>query len=350
MTKFNEIFSSVVKYFRPRSAHSDDFRLGAIHYKMLFGLLIASSLLTGLTAWYSQIECQEHNKASFDASLVKQWCYANSMFVVDYTNAGEPYGISNSHRAQTSKVVFLKYYQWVTLALFIQAVLFQIPRIVWKSIEGGRLRRMTDLVKNLEFVPAGDRTAKVALVVDYFMQAPRRHRDRNYFLYCALCQFSYLIITISQIYFTDAFLNRQFIFLMPRWFLGEPILQQVFPTQAKCLYRTYGAGGDLQKHDFLCVLAMNILISKLYLLLWLLLAIALIAAIFQTIYLIALCFSTRMQRNLSRDREFLDKLSCSAGDCLLLKFFRESIDCVVYAEFKKLASLRAEESGKPAEG
>lgn len=67
MPQFNEFFSSVVKHFRPKSSHADDFRLGAIHYKLLFGLLIVSSLLTGLTAWYSQIECQLLDKAAFDA-------------------------------------------------------------------------------------------------------------------------------------------------------------------------------------------------------------------------------------------------------------------------------------------
>lgn len=201
---------------------------------------------------------------------------------------------------------------------------------------------MTDIVKNLEFVPASDRTAKVALVVEYFLKASRRQRDRKYFLYCALCQFSYLIITLLQIQFTEFFLNKQFISLVPLWLAGHPVLSEVFPTQAKCLYRTYGPGGGLQKHDFLCVLALNVLVSKLYLLLWFLLAIALVAAAYQTVYLIALSLSTRMQRNLCKDREFSDKLSCSPGDCLLLKFFRESVDCVTFAEFQRLALQKIE--------
>lgn len=59
-------------------------------------------------------------------SLVKQWCYANSMFVVETPNNTEPYGLHNVHSNPSNTVVNLSYYQWVTLALFAQAVFFQV--------------------------------------------------------------------------------------------------------------------------------------------------------------------------------------------------------------------------------
>lgn len=199
---------------------------------------------------------------------------------------------------------------------------------------------MADSVKNLEFVAPEERAKKIGLLVDYFFQDARRRQTRNYFWYFIFYQVFYIFNTGGQIYFTNLFLNNQFLFLVPSWLGGEPVLDRVFPMQAKCTYQDYGAAGDLQKHDFLCVLAMNILIRKLYVMLWFLLSIALLAAVYQLFYIIKMIISVSMRRKMTKDKEFLDQIHCSEGDCLLLMFFRESVDCVTYAEFKKLALLK----------
>lgn len=43
---------------------------------------------------------------------------------------------------------------------------------------------------------------------------------------------------------------------------------QVFPRVTKCTFHKYGASGSIQKHDALCVLALNILNEKIYIFLW----------------------------------------------------------------------------------
>ena len=207
---------------------------------------------------------------------------------------------------------------------------------------------MADSVKNLEFVPAEERAKKVSLLVDYFTNAARRNDSRNYLLYFIFCQYFYLLNTAAQVYFTDAFLNEQFLMLVPKWLGGEPILDRVFPMQAKCKYVDHGVGGDLQSHDLTCVLAMNVLIRKLYLLLWFLLAIASIVSVFQAFFIIALLLSTTYSRRWSEDKELLEKLDCTASDCLLLKFLKESVDCVVYDEFTKEALARHSGGGPEA--
>jgi hypothetical protein len=60
-------------------------------------------------------------------------------------------------------VKYHKYYQWVCFVLFLQAALFYIPRYLWKSSEGGKIRMLvqelqvgwiTDIksLKNLVFL------------------------------------------------------------------------------------------------------------------------------------------------------------------------------------------------------
>jgi innexin len=42
----------------------------------------------------------------------------------------------------------------------------------------------------------------------------------------------------------------------------------VFPRVTKCTFHKYGPSGSIQKHDALCVLALNILNEKIYIFLW----------------------------------------------------------------------------------
>lgn len=43
---------------------------------------------------------------------------------------------------------------------------------------------------------------------------------------------------------------------------------RVFPRMTKCTFHRYGSSGDVQKHDALCILPLNILNEKIYIFLW----------------------------------------------------------------------------------
>ena len=47
----------------------------------------------------------------------------------------------------------------------------------------------------------------------------------------------------------------------------NPMLR-MFPRLAKCTFHLYGQSGDVERHDALCILPMNIFNEKLYLFLW----------------------------------------------------------------------------------
>lgn len=66
--------------------------------------------------------------AMFFLSLLKQWCYAQSMFIVDGPSAEENIfpGVKNIYGDSRNRVVYIRYYQWVTLCLLMQAACFQV--------------------------------------------------------------------------------------------------------------------------------------------------------------------------------------------------------------------------------
>ena len=64
---------SVVKYFNPAKTIkcAADTKLSAIQYKAVFGILVAFAILSGLTSWYSRIECAAPDSAQVDKKLVE---------------------------------------------------------------------------------------------------------------------------------------------------------------------------------------------------------------------------------------------------------------------------------------
>lgn len=50
-------------------------------------------------------------------------------------------------------------------------------------------------------------------------------------------------------------------------FRNDPMIE-IFPRLTKCTFHKYGPGGSPQKHDTLCLLALNILNEKIFIFLW----------------------------------------------------------------------------------
>lgn len=65
------------------------------------------------------------------------------------------------------KRTYHKYYQWVCFVLFLQAVMFYIPRYLWKMWEGRRLRSLI-LDLDTPIISKEARTEQVEMIVEYF--------------------------------------------------------------------------------------------------------------------------------------------------------------------------------------
>lgn len=89
-------------------------------------------------------------------------------------------------------------------------------------------------------------------------------------MFCEILNMANLLV---QIYMTDVFLGGQFYTLgfkfMEDDFTGPmDALDTVFPKITKCDFYKYGQSGSIQRHDALCVMALNIIHEKIYVILW----------------------------------------------------------------------------------
>jgi hypothetical protein len=166
------------------------------------------------------------------------------------------------------------YYQWVPFMLFLQAIMFYIPHIVYELAEGKKVKSILGSL-HLFVLNKEKRKSAECDLADYFVQTMGIHNFWTIRVMLAHCL--YLVNVVGQMFFTDCFLGREFsrygLTTILRHLDQEPSdrvdpMSQVFPRVTKCTFHKYGPSGTIQRHDVQCVLPINIINEKIYVAFW----------------------------------------------------------------------------------
>ncbi|XP_012284789.1 innexin inx7 [Orussus abietinus] len=260
-----------------------------LHYRATFLALLVSCLLVTSRQFVGEhIKCIADNAIRSD--VINTFCFFTSTYtVVKHLNItsielGDIPHPGIGPATKNDPVIHHAYYQWVPFVLFFQAILFYIPHYLWKKIEGGRLKvlvsglQMASLSLNEKEIVTGnvkvpsrkDRDERIQKIRTAFIN--RLHINRPWAYYMGLCELLNLTNVLMQIYITNAFLGGSFLDLgtsVTENHSGEvDPLDVIFPKVTKCIFHKYGASGGIQRHDALCVMALNIINEKIYTFLW----------------------------------------------------------------------------------
>jgi len=330
--------------FKTISIDNSVFRL---HYKATMFILVLFSLLVTQKQYFGDpIDCIVDR---IPQEMMDTYCWIHSTFTIpDYTNAaiGEqvPHpGIANDDGDH--EVKYHKYYQWVALTLFFQAMCFYAPHFIWKIWEGGKLKM---LVMNLNSPIVEEETKQECKGMLVRYAAVNMLNHNLYFFKFFLCEVLNYINVVLQIYLTDAFLGHEFTTYGIRVIAiseGDPEdrddpMNEIFPKVTKCTFHKYGASGTVETYDGLCVLPLNVLNEKIYIFLWFwFLALAIVttvgliyrfATFFGPVRRILLQAKSRLVP--TEDIEFIVQ-KCSIGDWFLLYQISKNMDRIYYKEF-----------------
>lgn len=261
-----------------------------LHYRATFLILLGACLLVTSRQFIG-----EHIRCITDAgvpqNVINTFCFFTSTYtVVKHMNAtavesGELAHPGVGPAGKYDEVVHHAYYQWVPFVLFFQAISFYMPHYIWRSAEGGRLKylvsglHMASLALSEKPINAGkftvmskkDREQKIKDMRFAFLM--RLHLNRPWAYYLGLCEVLNFVNVIVQIHLTNWFLGGAFLNLGHKVIEDDfeqavDTLDVVFPKVTKCLFHKYGPSGSIQKHDALCVMALNIVNEKIYTFLW----------------------------------------------------------------------------------
>ena len=108
--------------------------------------------------------------------------------------------------AEESELIF---YQWVVFMLVINAILFKIPHLIWKSYEGGIMNAFFS-GKGLKSKLLTEDETNQNIDFDMFYYKKLKGQNNTYYFIFQLCQLFNIGMLILNWWATDAFLGGNF--------------------------------------------------------------------------------------------------------------------------------------------
>ncbi|XP_028523156.1 innexin shaking-B isoform X3 [Apis cerana] len=322
---------------------------------LMFSAIISSKQVVG-----NPIECVHTRDIPVEA--FNSYCWIHSTYFVTRAMLGTngidvvAPGVAPSHgnhhydqgddifsNKETTKNV--KYYQWVAFVLILQAILFYTPRWLWKGWEGGKIHAlMMDL--DIGLCSEVEKKQKKKMLLDYLWENLRFHNWWAYRYY--LCEVLALLNVVGQMFLMNRFFDGAFLTFgidVLRFLESDqedrvdPMIY-VFPRMTKCTFYKYGVSGEVERHDAVCILPLNVVNEKIYVFLWFWFLFLGVLSFITVLYRIVIIFSPRTRVYLLRLRFRLVRKEAvetivrrsKVGDWFLLYMLGENLDTVIYRD------------------
>ncbi|XP_013780373.1 innexin shaking-B-like [Limulus polyphemus] len=320
-----------------------------LHYTITVVVLLAFTIVVSMKQFVGDpIDCLKSREVT--DTFINTFCWIHTTFTMpsayDKVVGKEvPYPGVGSINESTDELKYHKYYQWVCFMLFFQAALFYIPRGLWKLWEGGKIQAlMMDL--DIGMCGEAEKKQKKKLLVDY-LTSSQRHHDwyaARYFI----CESLAFANVVGQMFLMNRFFDGEFLTYglevirfseMDQNDRLDPMIR-VFPRVAKCKMYKYGSSGNLETHDAMCLLPLNIVNEKIYIFLWFwfIMLAALTGMVLVCRVILIACPPVRVYYLNFRFRTVhLDHLHTvvrrgSLGDWFLIYMLGQNIDVVIFKE------------------
>ncbi|XP_076343592.1 innexin inx2-like [Tachypleus tridentatus] len=358
----DKIFGSLKGLFKIQAVVIDNnvFRL---HYKATVVILLAFSLLVTSRQYIGDpIDCISRD--DIPTRVLDTFCWIHTTFSVEgawHKKVGVeiPYPGVDKYTPGEDRI-YHAYYQWVCFVLFFQALMFYFPRYLWKGWEKGRIRALIMELNSPTLTP-DKKQEKRGVLMEYLMD--NIHNHNFYVTAYFFCEALNFVNVVGQMYLMDSFLGGHFSkygskvmqFTEWDWTLRYDPMIRVFPRLTKCTFHKYGSSGDVQRHDAMCILPINIINEKIYVFLWIWFVTLAVASGIVLIYRMVIVFWPRSRLLILRYRarltnaDYLEMVvkRCHLGDWFLLDLLCKNVDSLNYRDL--IADFARKLEGKGAE-
>ena len=318
------------------------------HYRVTVILLLSCCAIVSCQEWLgksNKIDCMlSAQETLIPRDVINSYCYITGGFTVKFeANQGIHPGVGPHVDEETKQHA---YYLWVPLVLILQAASFYTPHLIAKNWQCKSVRSILDGLGDSFFVSNEDSDWRRSVVVKHMAKTLLRH-DR-WALKMLFVDFVYLSVAGINAYAIDLFVGGEFStygvdvvkFLMADSSQRSDPLSQVFPIVTKCNFRKYGPSGTIEKHDAMCVLPLNLINQRIYVLIWFWLVLLILATVIALLWKIAELSTSSFIKHrvkLSCDRQYdykIERLSrhLSFGDWKLVGILEENLPPYVFKQ------------------
>ncbi|RWS23996.1 innexin-like protein [Leptotrombidium deliense] len=346
-----DLFDSLKAFVKQPSCIIDN-QLFRLHYKFTVLILVAFSIMVTARQYFGDpIDCISRDDVP--NNLLDTFCWIHTTFSLEdswkkQVGVEVPYpGVDKS--LPNSKKVYHAYYQWVCFVLFFQAAFFYVPRYIWKAYEGGRMKSLM-LGLNSPVIDEESKKKNLPLLVKYLEYNINNHNG-GFWMY-VFAEVLNLVNVLVQMVAMDRFLHGEFmtygfkVLAFTEWDFSvryDPMIR-VFPRLTKCTFHRFGSSGDIQKHDAMCILPINIINEKVYIFLWFWFCFLLIATLFGLVYrlMIIMIPKLRVLATQSRcrlaNREHLEHIinKVKIGDWFVLDLLGKNLNALNFRDLVEM--------------
>eukprot|EP00095_Tigriopus_kingsejongensis_P003608 maker-scaffold49_size462716-snap-gene-0.5 protein:Tk03608 transcript:maker-scaffold49_size462716-snap-gene-0.5-mRNA-1 annotation:"innexin inx2" len=263
--------NSATKFFLEVNQISIDNWTFKLFYKATTTLLVALSIICSSKQFFGDpINCEASGGDVNDAVLTS-YCWMYSTFNIPLEFKG-----SCSKREHDGTILYNSYYQWVPIFLITCAVFFYVPRAIWLMCEGGLMKFLSRGTTTKIIEDAEDKRNKLVCT----FQEHLHNKYSSYATWFFCCEQLNFVMVISVWFITNKFLKYQFLtygplvvqyYQMPpeerQLYMVNPMCE-AFPRIAACDYIRYGSGGGQETKNAICILGLNMINDKVFLVLW----------------------------------------------------------------------------------
>jgi len=336
----NDVFGVVLPfavYFATKDdgdAQIDNFPF-RLHYKFTSGFLFMATALLALNNMFGKdIQCidQSHGKSH---QAITQYCWVTGTFTVPgrqdvgaglagtstrdqsncyvtridnndqedrdyYCHDESGYAAECARNATLPDIPCRQthnYYQWVPYMLVLQGALFMLPHKLWKFLEEGKMKCISEGVRKGNNDVNIDREMVSNNIAKFVAKQNKTSGHLKYAVSFMFCQVLSLVNVVFNFFLLDIFFDGKFLDFGQRWIssLSNPnshsVLTDVFPKMTICEWRQHGTGGHVETRHYLCILATNIATEKVFIFMWFWLIILFLITLIGIIYYGILFFS-----------------------------------------------------------
>ena len=269
------------------------------------------------------------------------------------------------HWQLNSLIILLNNFQWIPINVFYlfprsQSIMFYIPHWIWKCWEGGKI---TSLVSGLSasLMTSADRKEKISNLREYLCNS--LHSHNIYAVKFFICEVLNFFNTLFQMWFLNRFLGGSFITYgvdvvnfseKDQLDRTDPMIE-VFPRVTKCTFMMFGPSGSVEKHDLMCVLALNVINEKIFVFLWFWLVLLICLTCISFLYRLVVFFVPSVRNGLLQKRAQLrykvtiDSLAPKLyfGDYFLLYLISKNVEILSFSGLLEELSLELRDTRKP---
>lgn len=341
-------------------------------------MLVGSSVVVTAKQYFgSPIQCDAGNAASgVEKDVLEAYCWMYATFDIPTSYRGQCSAGDQDYRI-VNNIVYNSYYQWIPIYLVALTILFYMPRLIWMSMEGGLMHFFSKGTTGMTYNwKKSSKAKKVANWIEdqdvkkeklaHFFIENIRNKYNAYFMGFIFCELLNMSIAASTFALTHKFLRHKFLrygletvayYNLPEEeYAMEGITNPMcttFPRVASCNYIRWGPAGVQENVNSICILGLNVINDKIFLVLWFWLSGVLVISMFNLIIRIVTCSSSCIRYQMLRftllrffkKSKQTDKIrkyiySCQLGDWFVIQQLSKNLNRHFFMEFLTEICLR----------